>query len=128
MKDITTYIIEGNKSVNALIGKAFIELFDVYINKGEKQFKPLLKKYMTALKGTDTKLLPADFTELFMKTDSSKSYYQYKSEFWPGDEHVAVNSLEDQMNYIIKWYKERFSNNRNKDMENKYRRYCNSLQ
>lgn len=128
MRDITTYIIEGNKSVNALIGKAFIELFDVYTNKGEKQFKPLLKKYMTSLKGTDTKLLPADFTELFMKTDSSKSYYQYKSEFWPGDEHVAVNSLEDQMNYIVKWYKERFSNNKNKDMENKYRRYCNSLQ
>lgn len=127
MKDIKEYIIEGNKSVNAAIGDAFLDLYNTFVNKGEKPFKVLVRKYMTNLKGTDTKLLPADFTELFMKTDSSKSYYQYKSEFWPGDEHVAVNSLDDQIKYIVKWYSDRFNRN-NKDMENKYKRYCNSLQ
>ena len=127
MKDIKEYIIEGNKSVNAAIGDAFLDLYNTFVNKGEKPFKALLRKYTTNLKGTDTKLLPADFTELFMKTDNSKSYYQYKSEFWPGDEHVAVNSLDDQIKYIVKWYSDRFNRN-NKDMENKYKRYCNSLQ
>jgi hypothetical protein len=89
-------------------------------------FRKEVKKYMEDLPNTDEKLIAADFTELFLKVDGSQSYYQIKSEFWPGDEHKAINSIDDQLDYICKWYSTHFSKD-DKDKENKYKRYCNSL-
>ena len=90
------------------------------------EFRKEVKKYMQALPNTDEKLIAADFTELFLKVDGSQSYYQIKSEFWPGDEHKAVNSIEDQLDYVCNWYSKHFSKE-DKNKENKYKRYCNSL-
>lgn len=127
MKNLTVFLSEAKKeSLGVILGKTFLKLLDSFKTKKISEFRKEVKKYMQALPNTDEKLIAADFTELFLKVDGSQSYYQIKAEFWPGDEHKAINSIEDQLDYICKWYSKHFSNE-DKNKENKYKRYCNSL-
>ena len=127
MKNLTVFLSESKKeSLNSILGKTFLKLLNSYKTKKMVDFRKEVKKYMLDLPNTDEQLIAADFTELFLKVDGSQSYYQIKSEFWPGDEHEAVNSIEDQLDYICTWYSKHFSKE-DKDKENKYKKYCYSL-
>lgn len=128
MKNLTVFLSEAKKeSLGVILGKTFLKLLDSFKTKKISEFRKEIKKYMQALPNTDEKLIAADFTELFLKVDGSQSYYQIKSEFWPGDEHKAINSIDDQLDYICTWYSKHFSKD-DKDKENKYKRYCNNLE
>lgn len=127
MKNLTVFLSESKKeSLGVILSKTFLKLLNSFKTKKLTDFRKEVKKYMEDLPNTDEKLIAADFTELFLKVDGSQSYYQIKSEFWPGDEHEAINSIDDQLDYICKWYSTHFSKD-DKDKENKYKRYCNSL-
>lgn len=127
MKNLTVFLSESKKeSLNSILGKTFLKLLNSYKTKKMVDFRKDVKKYMIDLPNTDEQLIAADFTELFLKVDGSQSYYQIKSEFWPGDEHKAINSIDDQLDYICMWYSKHFSKD-DKDKENKYKKYCYSL-
>jgi hypothetical protein len=127
MKNLTVFLSESKKeSLGSVLSKTFLKLLNSFKTKKMTDFRKEVKKYMEDLPNTDEKLIAADFTELFLKVDGSQSYYQIKAEFWPVDEHKAINSIDDQLDYICKWYSTHFSKD-DKDKENKYKRYCNSL-